>query len=464
VEVLEIQYEIHIERTTSGLGLSIAGGKGSTPYRGDDEGIFISRVTEGGPAEMAGLRVGDKLVAVNGMSCIDVDHYEAVDILKAAGPSLVVHFIREVTRLVPPAGEEEEQQMRQQEQPESEKPASPLISEPSAVPAAPKPAPRMSIGSSSSLQGVREMDKPISNGVPNPAPRLSFTQSQATAAVANQVHSETAIVDQRPYSPPPSSMVPNKSAVSPVAPTSVAPVLTSFPSSLSSQIIRPASQPPPPPTQSQSMPAEMGAKQPNGLELRKERVYITLLRDHTGLGFSISGGKGGNPYKDGSDVSLKKPLVFFLNIKTFVIICLQSVYVSRIMEGGPAEKDGKLKIGDHVISVSQNLHFIVYFRLNYPLPFFFKFQINGVDVEGARHDQVVAMLTGLERFVRLVVERESWLPPSHLKSPKMFGTPRPYTSLYSPNSYMANRPNYAGLSSMPTSPLIGSMSSPLTTR
>ena len=92
------------------------------------------------------------------------------------------------------------------------------------------------------------------------------------------------------------------------------------------------------------------------------------------------------------------------------------------------------------------------------------FQINGVDVEGARHDQVVAMLTGLERFVRLVVERESWLPPSHLKSPKMFGTPRPYTSLYSPNSYMANRPNYTGLSSLPTSPLIGSMSSPLTTR
>jgi C-terminal processing protease CtpA/Prc len=28
------------------------------------------------------------------------------------------------------------------------------------------------------------------------------------------------------------------------------------------------------------------------------------------------------------------------------------------MEGGPAEKDGKLKIGDHVISVSQNLHFM----------------------------------------------------------------------------------------------------------
>lgn len=47
IEVQEEQYEIHIERTTGGLGLSIAGGIGSTPFKGDDEGIFISRVTEG---------------------------------------------------------------------------------------------------------------------------------------------------------------------------------------------------------------------------------------------------------------------------------------------------------------------------------------------------------------------------------------------------------------------------------
>lgn len=47
LEVREEQYEIHIERTTGGLGLSIAGGIGSTPFKGDDEGIFISRVTEG---------------------------------------------------------------------------------------------------------------------------------------------------------------------------------------------------------------------------------------------------------------------------------------------------------------------------------------------------------------------------------------------------------------------------------
>ena len=88
-----------------------------------------------------------------------------------------------------------------------------------------------------------------------------------------------------------------------------------------------------------------------------------------------------------------------------------------------------------------------------------------MDVESARHDQVVAMLNDLEGFIMLVVERESWLPPSHLKSPRVFGAPRPYAGLYSPNSYMANRPSYTGLTSLPTSPIMGSsMSKPLTTR
>jgi len=59
IEVREKQYEIHIERTAAGLGLSVAGGRGSTPFKGDDEGIFISRVTKGGPADLANLRVCD---------------------------------------------------------------------------------------------------------------------------------------------------------------------------------------------------------------------------------------------------------------------------------------------------------------------------------------------------------------------------------------------------------------------
>ena len=82
----EVQSEISFSRADKGLGLSIAGGLGSTPFKGDDEGVFISRVTAGGPADEAGLKVNDKVISVNGISCVNVDHYEAVGILK------VCHF------------------------------------------------------------------------------------------------------------------------------------------------------------------------------------------------------------------------------------------------------------------------------------------------------------------------------------------------------------------------------------
>ena len=87
---------IHFERADKGLGLSIAGGQGSTPYKDGDEGIFISRVTAGGPADIAGLRKDDKVLAVNGNNCVSIDHYEAVNILKTAGSTIDMHVTREI--------------------------------------------------------------------------------------------------------------------------------------------------------------------------------------------------------------------------------------------------------------------------------------------------------------------------------------------------------------------------------
>ena len=87
---------IHFERADKGLGLSIAGGQGSTPYKDGDEGIFISRVTAGGPADIAGLRKDDKVLAVNGNNCVAIDHYEAVNILKTAGSTIDMHVVREI--------------------------------------------------------------------------------------------------------------------------------------------------------------------------------------------------------------------------------------------------------------------------------------------------------------------------------------------------------------------------------
>ncbi|CAG9769323.1 unnamed protein product [Ceutorhynchus assimilis] len=275
VEVREEKYEIRIERSNAGLGLSIAGGRGSTPFKGDDEGIFISRVTEGGPADLAGLKVADKVLKVNGNDVTDVSHYEAVEVLKASGQALVLEVIREVTRLI------------------------------------------------------------------KSKPEISANKPDITGSKPETYHVT-----------------------------------------------------PPPP-----LPLIIDT-----VETKKVLVHTTLIRDSRGLGFSIAGGKGSQPFKADSD----------------------AIYVSRITDGGVADRDGKLALGDRVIS------------------------INGVDLNGASHQQAVNLLTGLERFVRLVVEREipvdDPIPqgaspsPGPQQSPRIFGLPKPYTGLYSANSYMANRP------------------------
>ncbi|GMT32754.1 hypothetical protein PFISCL1PPCAC_24051 [Pristionchus fissidentatus] len=70
---------IRVLRDSSGnLGLSIAGGLESTPFREDDKGLFVSKVIEGGPAARAGLRVGDKLIRVGETDVLMVNHEVAV--------------------------------------------------------------------------------------------------------------------------------------------------------------------------------------------------------------------------------------------------------------------------------------------------------------------------------------------------------------------------------------------------
>ena len=264
MELVIQEMDIAFERADKGLGLSIAGGLGSTPYRNDDEGIFISRVTPNGPADIAGLRKDDKVLSVNGHSCINIDHYEAVGILKAAKNYIQMRVSREVFRT--------------------------------------KRRPQQLSASS---------------------PRLNGSSSS-----------------------------------------------------------------------------------------RVERIYTTLLRDQgKSLGFSIAGGRGADRYVEDSD----------------------AVFISKVADEGPAVKDGKLRVGDKLV------------------------QINGVDVSEAEHMKVVELLTGLERFVRLCVERKVdhdepsmststgnlfSQPSSEVKSPKVFGLPKPYTGLYSASSYMANRPSY----------------------
>ncbi|XP_063893859.1 protein lap4 isoform X15 [Helicoverpa armigera] len=291
--------EVRIARTAGGLGLSIAGGRGSTPYVGDDDGIFISRVTQNGPAYNAGLRVGDKVLSVNGTSVVEVDHYYAVEVLKASGPTLTLVVTRD--------------------SPNSTRTHS----------RAPSGASHHSISSTTDTVSTLENGQvPTGRGIPNKPLIISNQYAQEfEPEYKEQVNQPvpTVVTNVTSYSPSPTGQV------------------------TSDSYQRLQASPPPPSTEPYIPPVYQ----------QKVLVHTTLIRDGAGLGFSIAGGKGSPPYRDDSD----------------------AIYISRISPQGAAAKDGKMMVGDKVVS------------------------INGVDMESAPHEAAVSLLTGHERFVRLVLQR-----------------------------------------------------------
>ncbi|KAG9344206.1 hypothetical protein JZ751_010875, partial [Albula glossodonta] len=90
---LKLQIKVCGQRGS--LGISIAGGKGSLPYKERDEGVFISRVAKGGPAEKAGIHIGDRVLEVNGIDMQEVTHHEAVTALRNAGNCVKMKVLRE---------------------------------------------------------------------------------------------------------------------------------------------------------------------------------------------------------------------------------------------------------------------------------------------------------------------------------------------------------------------------------
>nr|XP_049466846.1 protein lap4 isoform X6 [Anopheles coluzzii] len=303
----EERLEIHIERTSAGLGLSIAGGRGSTPFKGDDEGIFISRVTERGPADLAGLKVGDKVLKVNGISVEDADHYDAVEVLKACGSVLILYIAREVTRLI----------------------GHPVFDDTGSVA-------QISVSDQDALKPPPLVGAPL--GLPT--------------------------VDGAGVPPYMGALSPNTVGL---------------------------------PNGGAGGGVGGGAlDMPNGNEITQKIIlHTTLIRDQIGqgLGFSIAGGKGHAPFKDGSE----------------------GIYISRLTENGVAHKDGKIMVGDRVLA------------------------INGVDITNAHHDYAVQLLTDHQRFVRLVVQREVKGPLEPLHSPRspVVGPNRPPAA--AAGAYLPNR-------------------------
>ncbi|XP_043558423.1 discs large homolog 1-like protein isoform X15 [Chiloscyllium plagiosum] len=76
--------KVVLHRGSTGLGFNIVGGE-------DGEGIFISFILAGGPADLSGeLRKGDRIISVNGIDLRSATHEQAAAALKNAGQAVTI--------------------------------------------------------------------------------------------------------------------------------------------------------------------------------------------------------------------------------------------------------------------------------------------------------------------------------------------------------------------------------------
>uniref|UniRef100_A0A4W6CQN0 Erbb2 interacting protein n=1 Tax=Lates calcarifer TaxID=8187 RepID=A0A4W6CQN0_LATCA len=90
------QIRVKVEKNPE-LGFSISGGVGGrgNPFRPDDNGIFVTRVQPEGPASKI-LQPGDKIIQANGYSFVNIDHGNAVSLLKTFPNTVDLTIIREM--------------------------------------------------------------------------------------------------------------------------------------------------------------------------------------------------------------------------------------------------------------------------------------------------------------------------------------------------------------------------------
>ncbi|XP_021235165.1 erbin isoform X3 [Numida meleagris] len=96
-ELVKQEIRVRIDKDPE-LGFSISGGVGGrgNPFRPEDDGIFVTRVQPEGPASKL-LQPGDKIIQANGYSFINIDHGQAVSLLKTFQNAVELIIVREIS-------------------------------------------------------------------------------------------------------------------------------------------------------------------------------------------------------------------------------------------------------------------------------------------------------------------------------------------------------------------------------
>ncbi|XP_051827347.1 protein scribble homolog isoform X11 [Antechinus flavipes] len=370
----EEELTLTILRQTGGLGISIAGGKGSTPYKGDDEGIFISRVSEEGPAARAGVRVGDKLLEVNGVTLQGAEHHEAVEALRGAGGAVLMRVWRE--RMVEPENAITVTPLRPEDDysPRERRGSSFRLPEPSSPPGPPGP-PRQR-HTTFLVRSERGLGFSIAGGKGSTPYRAGdggiFISRIAEGGAAHRAG--TLQVGDRVISINGVDMTEARHDQAVALLTAASPTITLLLEREADGPLTPApslSSPPPP---SPVTPMAVGEPGPpsNLMATTLEGPYpveeISLVKAGGPLGLSIVGGSDHSSHPFG----IQEP----------------GVFISKVLPRGLAARSG-LRVGDRILAV------------------------NGQDVRGATHQEAVNALLSPSPELCLLVRRDP--PPPGMK-------------------------------------------------
>ncbi|KAF3854677.1 hypothetical protein F7725_022732 [Dissostichus mawsoni] len=323
----------------------------------------IGRIIEGSPADRCGkLKVGDRILAVNGQSIISMPHADIVKLIKDAGLTVTLHIIPEEGAHSGP-GSEKQSPMTQKHSPQTQ--PSP-VAQPG--PGGPQPGQTALQAGQITIQPGQTPAQPGQTVSGPPAPAAS----QPAPAGSQQ-----SPVSQPSGPPPPLYLHDGRSEVKArqdVKPDYRHPPFTDYRQPPVDYRHPPVSDYRQPPTLDYRHPPGMldfrqhpaAAQFPLGLppDFRPQDYdYFTveLEKSTKGFGFSI---RGGREYK-------------------------MDLFVLRLAEDGPAIRNGRMRVGDQII------------------------EINGDSTRDMTHARAIELIKAGGRRVRLLLKRGSGQVPDY---------------------------------------------------
>ncbi|XP_016135726.1 membrane-associated guanylate kinase, WW and PDZ domain-containing protein 2-like [Sinocyclocheilus grahami] len=326
----------------------------------------IGRIIEGSPADHCGkLKVGDRILAVNNQSIVNMPHADIVKLIKDAGLSVTLRIIpQEETNSTPSAGSSEKQSPMAQPSP---------VCQPSTVNQTGAAPPPNSTPQTNSAPQPSSITQPTSEAQPSPVTQTS-PANQPSSVTQQNLPAQPSAVPVQIYSHDSSyrSEVKARQDVKP----DIRQPFTDY------------RQPPVdyrhPPVADYRQPPTLDYRHPPLLDYRQlstdPRTFplpdyrmpqdfdfftVELEKGMKGFGFSI---RGGREYK-------------------------MDLFVLRLAEDGPAIRNGRMRVGDQII------------------------EINGESTRDMTHARAIELIKSGGRRVRLLLKRGTGQVPEYADSP-----------------------------------------------